>query len=298
MPNKHKKTTETPRDTPDGVSGEGSTDANKAVLDGIAALQTNFQLFKSEIVDAIDKRLDQFSISIRAELTALKKETDVTISSMKSRMDDQAKTMAELERGATFTSDTVFQLQKEVETLTSSITQLTEKCIDLESRSRRPNLRILNIKEGEETGRKTTDFIAHLLKDALSMGTLPLIDRAHRSLRKRSDNTSYPRAFIVKMHYYHDWQDIIRKASQLKSITHNGEKLLIFPDLPAAILKQRARFNRAKDLLRDKPGVRFGFLYPAKLRVTHSGEERYFIDPVKAIAYAEQHFGGSSVSTS
>lgn len=166
--------------------------ANKAVLEGIAALQSNFQLFKSEIVEAIDKRLDQFSASIRAELTALKKETDVTISAMKSTMDDQAKTMAELERSATFTSDTVSQLQKDVEKLTSSVLQLTEKCTDLESRSRRQNLRILNIKEREETGSKATDFIAHLLKNALLLETLPLIDRAHRSPRKRSTMRHIP----------------------------------------------------------------------------------------------------------
>lgn len=198
MPNKPKKkknveqTTETPRDIQDDCSGEASTVANKAVLEGIAALQSNFQLFKSEIVEAIDKRLDQFSASIRAELTALKKETDVTISAMKSTMDDQAKTMAELERSATFTSDTVSQLQKDVEKLTSSVLQLTEKCTDLESRSRRQNLRILNIKEREETGSKATDFIAHLLKNALLLETLPLIDRAHRSPRKRSTMRHIP----------------------------------------------------------------------------------------------------------
>lgn len=111
--------------------------------------------------------------------------------------------MAELKRSATFTLDTVSQQQKEVEKLTSSVSQLTEKCTDLESRSRSQILRILNIKEGEETARKTTDFIAQLLKGALSLETLPLIDRTHRSLRKRSDNMSYPRAFIVKIHYFH-----------------------------------------------------------------------------------------------
>ncbi|KAL1264173.1 hypothetical protein QQF64_004528 [Cirrhinus molitorella] len=302
MPNKPKKTaeqaTECPRDIQDICSREASAEANKAVLEGIAALQSNFQLFKAEITEVIDKRLDQFSVTIRAELTAIKKETDLAISAVKNTMDGQAKTMAELERSTTYTSDTVCQLQKEVERLTNSVSQLTEKCTDLESRSRRQNLRILNIKEGEESGRKATDFVAHLLKNALSLDALPLIDRAHRSLRQRSDNTSYPRAFIVRLHYFHDWQNIIRKAAQLKSITYNGEKLLIFPDLPAAILKQRARFNRAKELLRDRPGVRFGFLYPAKLRVTHNGEEAYFTDPGKAIMYAEQHFGEGRVSTS
>ncbi len=74
-------------------------------------------------------------------------------------MDDQAKTMADLESSATFTSDTVSQLQKDVEKLTSSVSQLTEKCTELESRSRRQNLCILNIKKGEETGCKTTDLL-------------------------------------------------------------------------------------------------------------------------------------------
>lgn len=67
MPIKPKKTaegtTETPRDFQDDCSVEVSTETNKAVLEGIAALQSNSQLLKSEIVEAIDKRLDQFSIS-------------------------------------------------------------------------------------------------------------------------------------------------------------------------------------------------------------------------------------------
>ncbi len=77
--------TEPPRDIQDDCGGKASIVANKAVLEGIAALQSNFQLFKLEIVEVIDKRLDQFSASIKAELTALKKETDVTISAMKTR---------------------------------------------------------------------------------------------------------------------------------------------------------------------------------------------------------------------
>lgn len=200
-----------------------------------------------------------------------------------------------MERGASHASDTVTELQQEVQRLNRTVSQLTEKCTDLEGRSRRQNLRILNIKEGEEKDRKPRDFIAQLLKDALSLGKLPLIDRAHRVLRSRSDD-SHPRAFILKFHYFHEWEDVIRKAAQLKSITFNGQRILIFPDYPPAVVKQRARFNRARELLRDKPEVRYGFQYPACFRITHSGKELYYTNPKEAIEYAERHFRAGNVN--
>lgn len=61
---------------------------------------------------------------------------------------------------------------------------------------------------------------------------------------------------------------IIGKTSsekQLKSIIYNWEKLLIFPDFPAAILKQRTYFNRTNDLLPDRPRVHFRLLKPGKV---------------------------------
>ena len=45
--------------------------------------------------------------------------------------------------------------------------------------------------------------------------------------------------------------------------------------------------------MRDKAGVRFGTLYPAKLRVTMGGKDHYFTDPDKALKFAEQHFGNA-----
>lgn len=60
--------------------------------------------------------------------------------------------------------------------------------------------------------------------------------------------------------------------------------------------KRRALFNRARELLRDKPGVRYGLLYPARLLVTHNGTQTSFTDPKKAEEYIE-HLAGPGPSS-
>lgn len=276
---------------------DASQQSTKAVLDGLAALQSEIRSFKAEIGDMIDQRFIQLSSSIRSELTALKNDTNNAISAMKEVASKQATTLAELERGVSFTSDQVTKLQQEVGLLTNSVSQLTDKCTDLESQSRRQNLRILNIKEGDEKGQNIRDFIAKVLQSALALDTPLMIDRAHRStVIQSSRNNIHPRAFIIKLHYFHDWEIVMRKAAQMKTISYNQQKILIFPDLPPAIVKQRARFSRAKELLRDRPDVRYGFQYPATMRITYKDEEQRFTDPEKAATYAERLFGTGNVA--
>lgn len=52
--------------------------------------------------------------------------------------------------------------------------------------------------------------------------------------------------------------------------------------------KRRALFNRTRELLRDKPGIRYGLLYPARLLITHNGTQISFMDPKKAEEYTER----------
>lgn len=94
--------------------------------------------------------------------------------------------------------------------------KLSDKCTDLEGRSRRDNLRILYVKEGAEAGKKPRDFVAQLLKEALSLTAPPLIDRCHRALGPRPGNDERPRPFILKMHYIRDVEEILRKAAEMQ----------------------------------------------------------------------------------
>ncbi|KAK1878433.1 LINE-1 type transposase domain containing protein 1 [Dissostichus eleginoides] len=127
------------------------------------------------------------------------------------------------------------------------------------------NLRVAGVKEGKENGQRTRLFVAELLKETLGLEKAPEIDRAHRALRRRAGDNEPPRHLIAR----------------------------IFRDLPTEVVKRRAAFTPTKRVLRDKPGVRFGLLYPAKLRVSHNGSERFFTDPEEARQYAERIFGSA-----
>lgn len=78
----------------------------------------------------------------------------------------------------------MLNLQTQVKRLTKQVEQLSDKCVDLEGRSKRQNIRIAGVKEGNEHGQRLKDFVAQLLQKTLGLETTPLLDRAHRALRE------------------------------------------------------------------------------------------------------------------
>lgn len=167
----------------------------QAVLAAIASLQAELSQAKSDICDKIDEKIAVVSTALRSEIAALKAESDAAFVVVNSRLDSQSDALGSLEAHANATSDTVVDLEATVKQLHGQVEQLSEKCLDLEGRSKRQNLRIAGVKEGEENGQKVRDFVAQLLMEVLQLDEKPVIDRAHRALRQRpGDNeaTSAP----------------------------------------------------------------------------------------------------------
>lgn len=153
------------------------------------------------------------------------------------------------------------------------------------------NIQIAGVKEGKENGQRVSDFVACLLKTTLDLDDTPLLDRAHCALRTRPGDDGPPRHLITRVHYSHTLDENLRKVITKKNLLFEGDRIQIFRDLPQAVVKRRAAFTPVRNLLRDKPGVKFGFLYPAKLRVTHDNTEMVFTDPVAARRFALEKFG-------
>ncbi len=65
---------------------------------------------------------------------------------------------------------------------------------------------------------------------------------------------------------------------------------------PPNVAKRRALFSCARELLREKPGVRYGLLYPARLLITHNGTQTSFTDPNEAEEYAEHLFASGATT--
>lgn len=61
----------------------------------------------------------------------------------------------------------LFKAEATIKSLQAQNTSLSERLENLENRSRRANLRILNIPEGSEDGQDPTTFVSKLLKEAM-----------------------------------------------------------------------------------------------------------------------------------
>ncbi|KAK7912716.1 hypothetical protein WMY93_012927 [Mugilogobius chulae] len=124
-------------------------------------------------------------------------------------------------------------METSLEELRQQNKTLRSKLSDLEGRSRRNNLKIVGIPEGEEKGRPT-DFVSHLIPKLFGAEHFdkPLaVDMAHRSLQPKPPDGSKPRTIIAKIHSLQDKEKIIRLGRQRTVDTVGGE-FLFSPTTP------------------------------------------------------------------
>ncbi|KAK6326751.1 hypothetical protein J4Q44_G00023960 [Coregonus suidteri] len=112
-------------------------------------------------------------------------------------------------------SDRIVAFEKTVAHLSSENQKLIDKTDDLESRSRRCNLRVVGIPEKREGGDSVkfmSEFLAVVLGPAI-VPAPPKLDRAHRigPSPVGGDDNSKPRVFIVRFHYYRDKERILQR---------------------------------------------------------------------------------------
>lgn len=182
-------------------------------------------------------------------------------------------------------------MEAAVKSLQSQTTVLLERVDDLENRSRRSNLRIINIPEGSEKDQDPTKFVSDLLMGVTGPGVFnypPEIERAHRSLGPRPGDVGAvkPRAFIVKFLRFQDKEKVLRWARQHK-LDYRGSELRVYPDISAALAKKRAAFNAVKNSLCRK-GIKFRLLHPARLQISFRNDNYYFDSPQKAQDFYDQ----------
>lgn len=84
----------------------------------------------------------------------------------------------------------------------------------------------------------------------------------------------------------HSWGNITEKNFEYK-----GLKIHIFSDFPPFVVKWRAAFTKVRELLRGRPGVRYGLVYPARLMVTHGNVKVSFTDPKDSHCRLKGHNG-------
>uniref|UniRef100_A0A096LVD8 L1 transposable element RRM domain-containing protein n=1 Tax=Poecilia formosa TaxID=48698 RepID=A0A096LVD8_POEFO len=239
-------------------------------------------IFKTQLEMALTNNL----IQIKLELHGVKTELSASITAIRSEVDALKVTVADMDGQLSSRTDDVVSLKSDLVRLSAQVLALNRKYEDLESRSRRNNIRIIGLPE--ERGPVSADTISTLLKDAFGLEKDLVVEprKSHMLLDKGPIVKSY--IFdSVRLHYYSDCADILRRARAQQRVKVGDSTVSIFPDFTPQTAKARAAFNDVRRQLREVPDIRFGLLHPARLRITRGGVRREFTSPVEATAFVK-----------
>ncbi|XP_072097787.1 uncharacterized protein [Mobula birostris] len=146
----------------------------------------------------------------------------------------------------------VQELEAKYSELMRQNSQLEAKVHDLEARSRRHNIKIVGIQEGEEDG-KPTEFVSRLIPKLLGEEHFPYqvkVDRAHPSLQPKPAAGAKLRTILARIHHF-QVKELILCCSRLPPMEYEGNKVFIFPDYTNELMTQCCAFQNVLQTLRD-----------------------------------------------
>lgn len=199
---------------------------------------------------------------------------------MQLAVEDHGQHVSSLELAAEDLSQRVMDLEDICSTLRNDNAQLKAKVTNLESQSRRQNIRILGLPESIES-ESPTEF-SKLLCEIYGNNTLPSPPDINRTLRSLASNPApgqRPLPVILRLHWYQSKNFLIREARRRGKLEYHGQPIQVVEDYSPEVLSQRAEYSGVMTEL-YKLGLKPALLYPARLRLTLSGGARKWISSV------------------
>lgn len=83
---------------------------------------------------------------------------------------------------------------------------------------------------------------------------------------------------VIRVNFFQVQNQILRQATELSPLYHNGSRISIFPDFIPAVAKKRAAFASVKRELHCWTNVKFRLIFPATLRITLPGGQTHHFD--------------------
>lgn len=241
----------------------------------------------TEVLAGVDKALDNKIDPVLEKLSAV-----VThVEQMENRV-------TEAETRISAVEDTVSRDSADVNNMKKKLHAALEKIDDLENRSRRCNLRIIGLPEGEE-GTNPVAFLRTWLPNLLNVDFKDhqvKIERAHRVPSRPPTSGERPRALLLKLHNFQDKVRILQAARVARQLTFKRHNISIFEDFSVAIVRKRQAFGNVKKRLHER-GIRYAMIYPATLRVQHNGGEKFFKQPTEVESFLDGLPEPSSTTT-
>ncbi|KAJ3587576.1 hypothetical protein NHX12_011173 [Muraenolepis orangiensis] len=136
-------------------------------------------------------------------------------------------------------------LEATVKGLKSEVSRLINKCLDLEGRSRRQNVRLVGIEEGNE-GNNPRQFCTTVLKEILELEDIPRLNRGHHALAPKPREGERPREFVIRVHHG-DIKDCILRLSRAASVDSNLSGEFTAEELSEAMSKLKPGKSPGRD---------------------------------------------------
>ena len=223
---------------------------------------------------SLDAKLDQILKSVSSVVEKVKV--------VEQRVDDTEKRISDME-------DVVTALKVQLDETVKRLDDATASLDSHENRSRRNNIKLVNLPERMETD-NPREFIETWLPKVLNLtvknGRIK-VDRIHRTPAQRRPDSTRPRLVYIRLHNFADKQKIMQRARSMGEITVNGSRIHIFEDFSQAVEKRRREFSEVKKSLKDL-GAEYSLLFPATLRVSHANKTQFFKTVDEAKRYVEE----------
>ena len=255
--------------------GKNKKSMQAEILDGDGASQTSSPSSVMEDDDGTHTRLEVDRREtgdlglILKELREFRKDNNQQLKEIREEINKTNTRIEEAERRIDATETRLQVAEDTVQELLHLQIHLDAKLTDLESRSRRENIRIHGVKEGaEENSPSMAVYVERLLREGLELpAELELrVERAHRSLMPKPPGEAPPRSIVVKMARYRMKDELLRTAWQKRGFQHLGKRVNLDHDYAPDVLKKRREYAEAKAVLKEKK-IRFQTPFPARFRV-------------------------------
>ncbi|CAL9703826.1 unnamed protein product [Knipowitschia caucasica] len=211
------------------LAREASLTANTTELANETLLQHISETIAAEArrsQTAMDQSIAKLELSLDGKMNNVIKRIDEVAASC----DAIGFRQAEAESRTSALEDDMAPLQARVNELIKSNSELASQVLDLQARSRRDNVRILNLRESVE-GSNPVLFFEKFIPKLLQLCVSDIsIDRAHRTFGPAADDR--PRPVIIKFHRSRDVTTVLSAAKRAGDLQYEDRPLRIVPDIP------------------------------------------------------------------
>ena len=168
--------------------------------------------------------------------------------------------------------------------------QLEERCEQMESHSRKCNLRIHSVCENVTERCDMVKFVKEIIRNVLRISLEENgITAAHRIGKKRGTEQR-PRSIIVRFQSENVKQRVLRAAWETKDLKIGDKRIYFEDDFTDRVYKERGQCGKIRKQLLEK-NIKSRIVYPAKLKIFEKDGQFKLFDNPQAAAEGVRAYG-------